>query len=227
MKKIFFVAVMMLMAVTMSANNDDVTPSDLTKQVVVKKGQPVTNSQSKSQDKKQQQVPTNNNSGFGLYNGLNGTFISFKGFAPYEKQPLDNCYWPRFGVQVGAGYAQSYFTYEGVLEYMQTNIRYSDEMPEYLNSIMGSVRIGGMLPIQLGSTVLLIPNVKGQLGGVFGLTSSYATRFQASVIGGLDFGFRLGKNTITLGFAYEYRWIVDNTSTLGFGLMGGQLAFIF
>lgn len=227
MEKIFFVAVMMLMAVTMSANNDDVTPSDLTKQVVVKKGQPVTNSQSKSQDKKQQQVPTNNNSGFGLYNGLNGTFISFKGFAPYEKQPLNNCYWPRFGVQVGAGYAQSYFTYEGVLEYMQTNIRYSDEMPEYLNSIMGSVRIGGMLPIQLGSTVLLIPNVKGQLGGVFGLTSSYATRFQASVIGGLDFGFRLGKNTITLGFAYEYRWIVDNTSTLGFGLMGGQLAFIF
>lgn len=227
MEKIFVIAVMMLMAATsMSANNNDVKPGDLTKQVVVNKKQSANSSQSKSQDNKQQ-VPVNSTSGVGLYNGLNGTFISFKGFAPYEKQPIENCYWPRFGIQVGAGYAQSYFTYEGVLEYMQTNIRFSDEKPEYLNSLLGSVRIGGMLPVQLGSTVLLIPTVKGQLGGVFCLTSSYATRFQASVIGGLDFGFRLGKNTITLGFAYEYRWIVDNTSTLGFGLMGGQLAFIF
>lgn len=210
----------------MSANNEDVTPSDLTKQVVVKKGQPVTNSQSKQQTSKQQPTSTNSSSGFGLYNGLSGTLITFKGFAPYEKQPLDNCYWPRFGIQVGAGQARSYFTYEGVLEFMQTNIRFSDETPEYLNSLMGSVRVGGMLPIQLGSTVLLIPNIKGQLGGVFSLTNAYSTRFQASLIGGLDFGFRFGKNAITLGFVYEYRWFVDSTSSIGLGMMGGQLAII-
>lgn len=225
MEKIFFVAVMMLMAVTMSANNDDVTPSDLTKQVVVNKKQSANSSQSKSQDNKQQ-VPVNSTSGVGLYNGLNGTFISFKGFAPYEKQPLNNCYWPRFGVQIGAGYAQSYFTYEGVLEYMQTNIQPNNEIPEYLNSLMGSIRVGGLLPIQLGSTVLLIPNVKGQLGGVFGFNNAFSTRFQASLIGGLDFGFRFGKNAITLGFVYEYRWFVDRTSSIGLGLIGGQLAII-
>ena len=226
MKKVFFVAVMMLLAATVLANSDDVTPSDLTKQVVVTKKQPATNSQSTNQSSEQKPVSTNQSSGFGLYNGLNGTLISFKGFAPYEKQPVDNYFWPRFGVQIGAGYAQSYFTYEGVLEYMQTNIQPNNEIPEYLNSLMGSIRVGGLLPIQLGSTVLLIPNVKGQLGGVFGFNNAFSTRFQASLIGGLDFGFRFGKNAITLGFVYEYRWFVDRTSSIGLGLIGGQLAII-
>lgn len=217
---------MALMTVTLSANDDDVTQSDLTKKVVVNKGKTGTTSQPKSKDTKQQ-VPAKNVSNFGLYNGMSGTLLTFKGFAPYAEQPIDNCYWPRFGIQVGAGYTKSFFTYEGVIEYMQTNIRYLEETPEYLNSLMGSARIGGMLPVQLGNTVLLIPSVKGQLGGVFSLNNLYASRFQVSIIGGLDLGFRLGKSTITLGFAYEYRWMVDNTSVLGFGLMGGQLAFIF
>lgn len=226
MEKIFFVAVMMLMAATtMSANNEDVTPSDLTKQVVVKKGQPVTNSQSKKQTSKQQSVTTNNSAGFGLYNGLNGTLITFRGFAPYSKQPMNNDYWPRFGIQVGAGYAHSFMTYEAVFEYMQTNIRYPDEPVEYLNSLQGSVRLGGMLPIQISNSVFLIPNIKGQLGGVFGL-GGYSTFFQAGLIGGFDFGFKLGANIIKLGFVYEYRWFVDRTFTTGVGMMGGQLAFI-
>jgi len=182
--------------------------------------------QQTSQDTQLKFKQSGQQGGFGLYKGMMGTLVSFKGYAPYKEQPDGNMSWPRFGVQVGVGYAQSFFTYEGVLEYMQTNIREKMYEPEYLNSLQGSARIGGMLPMQLGNTILLIPSVKAQLGGAFSLTSGYSTYFQAGIIAGLDLGFRLGKKTLTLGFAYEYRWFVNRTTTLPVDFLGGQLTIV-
>lgn len=228
MKKALFLFAMLSMAISAFADGliDNYADSivrgnaktdDLTKQVVVKKQQ--TNEQQPSQQQKASQAPATKN----RFNSLNGTLITIKGHAPYSRQP-EGVNWPRFGLQLGVGYIHSYFTYEGVLEFMQSNLL--PDYPNYLNSLQGSARIGAVLPIQIGNYFLIIPNVKGQLGGAFGLgnMSYYTTSFQASIIGGLDLGFKLGNRSVCLGFVYEYRWYISGSSTLGVGLLGGQLA---
>jgi len=226
MKKTLTLIAALFVAATAFANGFTEAPADtvVTQQQTTQQQ----TTQQTSQDSQLKFKQSGQQGSFGLYKGMMGTLVSFKGYAPYKAQPEGDKYigWPRFGVQVGVGYAQSFFTYEGVLEYMQTNSQPVNYDPVYINSLQGSARIGGMLPMQLGNTILLIPSVKAQLGGAFSLTSGYSTYFQAGIIAGLDLGFRLGKKTLTLGFAYEYRWFVNRTTTLPVDFLGGQLTIV-
>jgi len=206
MRKAFTLLAVIVMAVSALAQNNDTT----------------------------KQQPAQKQSIAGIYNGMTGTYITVRGIAPYKKMPTfdgtNEFYWPKFGVQVGAGQAIKYFTYEGVLEYMQTVHPYYDNglsVIETINTLQGSVRAGGMLPIQIGNVFVIIPNVKGLLGGSFSLYGGFTTRFQAGVSGGVDFGFKLGGNKmVTLGIVYEYRWFVNRSTTLGCDFLGGQFGIV-
>lgn len=215
MKKAFSLFTLLMIAVSATFAQTEATESGLTKQVVVTRQQPV------------QKTST-----VGLYNGMMGTYITFRGHAPYRPIPqpdgMNEVEWPRFGFQIGAGQAYSFFTYEGVLEYMQTTyLDPNGSLIGYPNSLQGSARIGAMLPVQLGNTFVLIPNVKGLLGGNFSFYGGITSRFTAGLMCGLDFGFRLGGNKmITLGFVYEYRWYVYSMNTFGIDFLGGQLGII-
>jgi len=188
------------------------------------------------QPAQQQQQPAQQTSTVGLYKAMRGTYITFRGHAPYKEMPAfdgtNSIYWPKFGLQISAGQALSFFTYEGVLEYQQTMHPYYDittkgTVIENINSLQGSIRIGAMLPIQLGNRLVLIPNVKCPLGGNFSFYSGWSSQFTVGVIGGLDFGIRLGgSKMVTLGFVYEYRWYVNRSTTFGIDFLGGQLGII-
>lgn len=168
------------------------------------------------------------NSGAGICKNLMATIINIGGMAPYSAQPDNNNFWPRFNVQGGAGYIYKFITAEAMIEYMQANTNSPSEPTNYYNLVLGSARFGVVVPIQITDKVLLMPNIKGRLGGAFYIGSGFTSQFVAGAIGGLDFGFRIGnKNMFLLGFIYEYRWFINGSKNYNMGMMGGQIAITF
>lgn len=176
---------------------------------------------------KQPRTSYRTSSSASIVDNLFGTTVAFKFMTPYSAKYTD------FAFNFALGYIFKYITLEAVLELtpvMPTEAAlYNYECSNFLGV---GLRIGGIVPIRVAPKLLLVPNIKLQLGYQTSLEYT-AQYYNVSGMAGLDLFVRLSPRGeyFFVGAQYEHKGMFSTVyrdiPLNNMGYINAKVGFLF